>query len=169
MEPGRAGLSSGNGPLAARWKQKGKGQEGSEAKVDSEMVTLSEQVSYGVWWLSCPQGSRPSGIQHTSYFQCYLQLFIILKLHFSQIGLLISLSCTWISHHLRNSAHAFSCLECPLLILESTSSREISLFCQPQRVFYLSETILYIPFIKLPSLPLFCCYLQGSFTSFMVT
>lgn len=119
MEPGKAGLPSGNGHLASRWKQKGKaGRDGSEGKANSEMVTLSEQVSHGAWWPSYPQRSRPCLIQYTSYFQCYLQLFIIPKLHFSQIGLLISLPCTRISHHLCDSVHAFSCLECPLLNIQ---------------------------------------------------
>lgn len=92
MEPRRAGLPSGNGHLASRWKQKGKEHwDSSEGKAGSEMVTSSEQVCHGAWWPSYSQGSRPSLIQHTSYFQCYLQLFIITTLHFSQMGLLTAL------------------------------------------------------------------------------
>ena len=50
LEAERAGLSNKNGPLASRLNQKGKeGQDGLERKVDSEMVTTSEQVFHGAW------------------------------------------------------------------------------------------------------------------------
>lgn len=143
----------------------GESREGKQAKMglrerQIQSVTLSEQVSHGAWWPPYPQGSRPSLIQHTSYFQCCLQLFIILKLRFSQIGLLTSLPCTRISHHLCDSAHDSSRLECPLLNIQIYLLQGDFFFPARLRVIYLFETIPYIPLINWSSLPRFYCYLK---------
>lgn len=97
------------------------------------------------------QGLPGAVLRHTGYVQGCLQLFIIPKLHFSQTGLLISLSCTF--HHLWFCSGLLP-LGMPLfkIRLKSTSCIEVLLSCLPQMISYLSEATPSIPFIN----QLFC-------------